>query len=74
MNDITQIRVGKNQIGIMGLKEALADVEYVRDLDEIARYGVMGTPALIINGDVKAVGNVPTKSKLKTWLDKAING
>ncbi|MBW1849695.1 MAG: thioredoxin family protein, partial [Deltaproteobacteria bacterium] len=38
---------------------------------EIANYGVIGSPALIINGSVKAVGSVPPKNKLKEWLLKA---
>jgi hypothetical protein len=45
-----------------------AGLEHVRDPLEIASYGVMGSPALIINGEVKAVGSVPSKNKLKEWL------
>jgi small redox-active disulfide protein 2 len=48
-----------------------ADVEHVRDLKEIGRYGVMGTPALLINGRVKSVGKVPPRNKLKEWLKEA---
>jgi hypothetical protein len=45
-----------------------AALEHVRDPIEIASYGVMGSPALIIDGEVKAVGSVPPNSKLKEWL------
>jgi len=48
-----------------------AGLEHVRDLLEIGSYGVMGTPALIINGKVKAVGSMPSKNKLKEWLLEA---
>ena len=48
-----------------------AGLEHVRDPIEIASYGVMGSPALIINGEVKAVGSVPSKNKLKEWLIEA---
>jgi small redox-active disulfide protein 2 len=48
-----------------------ADVEHVRELKEIASYGVIGSPALIIDGTVMAVGNMPPKSRLKEWLVKA---
>jgi hypothetical protein len=48
-----------------------ADLEHVRDPIDIANYGVMGSPGLIINGEVKAVGSVPPKSKLKEWLLEA---
>jgi len=45
-----------------------AGLEHVRDPLEIASYGVMGSPSLIINGQVKAVGSVPPPNKLKEWL------
>jgi small redox-active disulfide protein 2 len=45
-----------------------ADVEHVSDVRKIAALGVMGVPALLINGEVKAVGAVPTKAMLKEWL------
>ena len=47
-----------------------ADVDHVRDIKEIGTYGVMGTPALIINGKVMAVGKVPAKAKLKKWFSE----
>jgi small redox-active disulfide protein 2 len=45
-----------------------AEVEHVKDLQEIARAGVMGLPALLINGEVKVVGQSPTREVLKRWL------
>jgi len=45
-----------------------ADLEHVREIKEIGKYGVMGMPALIINGKVMSVGTVPPKTKLKEWL------
>jgi len=48
-----------------------ADLEHVRDPIAISEYGVMSTPGLIINGQVKAVGKVPSKAVLKTWLIEA---
>lgn len=49
-----------------------ADLEHVRNPLEISSYGIMGSPALIIDGEVKAVGNIPLKSTLKRWLEKAV--
>jgi len=46
-------------------------MEHIRDIKEIGRYGVLGTPALIINGKVKSVGSVPLKSKMIAWLKEA---
>ena len=48
-----------------------ADIEHVRDIKEIGKYGVMGSPALLINGKVKSVGKVPHKAKIKEWLTEA---
>ncbi len=48
-----------------------AAVEHVRDLKEIAALGVMGMPALLINDEVKAVGQMPTTAMLKKWLAAA---
>ena len=48
-----------------------AGLEHVRDPLEIGNFGVTGMPALIINGEVKASGSVPPKSKLKEWLLEA---
>ena len=40
------------------------------DLMEIARYGVFGTPAVVVDGEVKSVGKIPDKNEIKTWLKK----
>jgi hypothetical protein len=48
-----------------------AGFEHVRDPLEISNFGVIGMPSLIINGEVKASGSVPPKSKLKEWLLEA---
>lgn len=49
-----------------------ADLDHVRDVKEIACYGVMGNPALVINGKVVVVGRVPSKNQLKEWLKAAV--
>lgn len=45
-----------------------AKMEKVTDLMQIAGYGVFGTPAVVIDGEVKSVGKVPTKDTVKEWL------
>lgn len=45
-----------------------ADIEHVTDPAEIQNYGVTGTPALVVNGAVKAVGTMPKKAQLKALL------
>ncbi len=36
-----------------------ARVEKVTDLSEIMKFGVMMTPALVVDGEVKAMGRIP---------------
>jgi len=56
------------------VKEAVAEtgvqasVEKVTDLLKIAEYGVFGTPAVVVNGQVKSVGKIPKKDDVKTWI------
>ena len=45
-----------------------ADIEKVTDVMKIATYGVFGTPAVVIDGDVKSVGKVPSVDDVKKWL------
>jgi len=43
-------------------------VEKVTNVMQIAGYGVMGTPAVVVDGDVKSVGKVPTKQDVLSWI------
>lgn len=45
-----------------------ASVEKVTDILEIGSYGVMGTPAVVVNGEVKCVGKIPGKAEVIDWL------
>ena len=45
-----------------------AELVKVTDIMEIAESGVFGTPAVIIDGQVKAVGKVPGKKEVLGWL------
>ncbi|OGP56874.1 MAG: hypothetical protein A2V65_05770 [Deltaproteobacteria bacterium RBG_13_49_15] len=48
-----------------------ADVEHIRDPLAISQYGVMGTPALVVNEKVVSVGKVPLRSALKSLIADA---
>ena len=45
-----------------------ATVEKVQDFKDIAKYGVMRTPALVINEEVKVVGKVANVDEIKALL------
>jgi len=45
-----------------------AEVVKVEDLQEIVNRGVMMTPAVVIDGDVKIVGHIPSVDEIKKLL------
>lgn len=47
-----------------------AQVEKITDTMEIAGYGVFGTPAVVVEGEVKSVGKIPAKDEIKNWFVK----
>ena len=40
----------------------------ITNILEIASYGVFGTPAVIVDDDVKSVGKIPDKEEIKSWI------
>jgi small redox-active disulfide protein 2 len=48
-----------------------ATVEKVSDLQEIMSYGVMSTPALVVNGELRVAGRVPSVDELVSVLQRA---
>lgn len=48
-----------------------ADIEQIHDPDEIGRHGILMTPALMINGQVKSGGKPPTPSQIEQWLGES---
>jgi len=57
-------------------KEALkelkieTEVKKITDIAEIVSYGVMGTPALVVDEELKVSGRIPDVSEIKTILSK----
>jgi small redox-active disulfide protein 2 len=58
------------------VKEAVAEtgvdatVEKVTDMLKIAEFGVFGTPSVVVDGEVKSVGKIPSKQDVKSWIKK----
>ena len=46
------------------------ELEKVTDLQRIMSFGVMTTPALVVDGKVKVAGKVPSLNELKTMLQQ----
>ena len=58
------VRQAVQELGIQ------VEVKKVEDIMEIVNYGVMGTPALVVDGEVKAVGKVLGVEEIKKMLKK----
>ncbi len=48
-----------------------ADVEKIEDITQIMNYGIMMTPALVVNGKVVFSGRVPSKTEIKNFIENA---
>lgn len=44
------------------------EIEKIKDINEIMKFGVMMTPALAIDGQVKTVGKVVSPDEIKKML------
>ncbi len=56
------VRTSAEKLGIE------CQIEHVTDLNRITGYGVMMTPALVIDGEVKVSGKVPSERELEGLL------
>ena len=60
LNQLTEEVI--NELGVS------AEITKVTDLNKIIDYGVMLTPALVINGEVKIAGKIPSKKEITEWI------
>jgi hypothetical protein len=67
-------KLGQEILAALTELNLAADFDHEQDIKGIARYGVMGTPALVINGQVKSVGRIPPRDQIKKWLMEGAKG
>lgn len=61
-----------NIVRMMAKEHGLpVQIEKIGNTDRIAEFGVIMTPAVVVDGDVKCVGRVPNPAEVLTWLQKA---
>lgn len=48
-----------------------AEIVKVDKVEDIMNYGVIMTPALVINGDVKIAGKIPSPEQVMEWIKNA---
>lgn len=58
-------QVTEEAVKSLGLE---CELEKVTDITEIMAYGVMLTPALVVNGEVKIMGKVPSVDAIEKML------
>ena len=57
---------------VMSQLNSPGEILHISDVREIGKYGVMGTPALVINKKIVSVGTTPDRKKIRQWLEEAI--
>ena len=57
----------RQALDVLGLD---AKVEKVEDMQAIMQYGIMSTPALVVDEDVKVYGRVPTPREIEGLLQR----
>jgi len=55
-----------NELGVS------AEIIKVTDINKMIDYGVMVTPALVIDGEVKVAGKIPGKQEIAKWIEEKI--
>ena len=62
----------KNTMQLLGevaqSKGVDVEIEKVEELQEIVAFGVMSTPAVVIDGKVVHAGSIPSRSQVEEWL------
>ena len=56
------VRANVDRLGVA------CSIDHVTDINKITEYGVMMTPALVIDGQVKSVGALPSETDLEAML------
>jgi small redox-active disulfide protein 2 len=60
----------KEAVAMSGVE---AQVIKVKDIKEIAKYAVAVTPGIIVDGQIKSVGKVPSVEEVLNWI-REVNG
>lgn len=56
------------ELAIKELNIKNIEIEKVEDIDKIIGFGVMSTPALVIDEEVKSAGRIAEVEEIKNWL------
>ena len=61
-------RLYENALAAAKMSGQEVQVIKVEEIQKIMAYGVLSTPALVVDGVVKVVGKVPKPEEIKQWI------
>jgi len=70
---IEKNKIIENINEVLEVLELEADIIDTNNFDDMIKYGLMTTPAVIIDGNVKFIGRVPKVEELKVEIEKIKN-
>jgi small redox-active disulfide protein 2 len=62
-------QIVRDAVAEMGID---ATVEKVTELTDIMAYGIMSTPGLVVDGEVRLAGRLPKLDEMKSLLGRAL--
>jgi hypothetical protein len=63
-------KLEQDVMAVLSETDIQASLNHISDPKWMTQYGILPTPALIINGKVKSRGTIPPKSMIKKWLEE----
>lgn len=63
-------KLEQNVMAVLSETGIQASLNHISDPKLMAQYGILPTPALIINGKVQSRGTLPTKAMIKKWVEE----
>ena len=63
-------RLEQDVMAVLSETGIQAALNHISDPNLIANYGILPTPALIVNGKVKSKGTIPSRSMIRKWLEE----
>ena len=63
-------KLEQDVMAVLSETDIQASLNHITDPNMMAQYGILPTPALVINGKVKSKGTIPPKSMIKKWLEE----
>ncbi len=57
---------------VVGEMAVPAEIEHVREYKDIMSYGIMATPGLVVDDEVRSSGRIPSEAEVTSWIVSAL--